>query len=133
MSGPTRTKAAAVIVAWLGFALVVAAASTGRVSANSETDHRVNLLGVCFTNVETVPKQLYATSRPQHVWPDVTVFDRAKDPRVILVVAFSSGTPRSLRAVLKAPSGAQRPVAWSIPELSRVNGGSSSWRTTTAW
>src|SRR5262249_15939875 len=89
-------------------------------------------LGVWFTNVQTVPYQTYTNTRPQNVLPEVTIFDRSRDPRVILVIAFSSGDSHSLRAVLKGPRGEQRPIEWSIAQVPRFTGG-STWRTASAW
>jgi len=111
--------------------MLVGFATTGCASAKSEADHRIGLLGVWFTNVQTVPYQLYASdTRPQNVLPEVTIFDRTRDPRVILVIAFSSGDPHSLRVVLQGSRGERWPIEWSIAHAPLFTGG---WRTTRAW
>src|SRR5262249_29911471 len=114
------------------FPLILAGLATaGCASAKSETDHRIGLLKVWFTNAQTVSFQTYdVDTRPQNVWPEVTVFDRARDPRVILMIAFSTGDAHSLRAVLKGRSDEQRPIQWSIRQISRATGG---WRAARAW
>lgn len=119
-------------LAKMWFPLILAAfATTGCVSVKSETDHRIGLIGVWFTNVQTVPYQLYTgDERPQNVLPEVSIFDRTRDPRVILVIAFSSGDSHSLRVVLQGPRGERWPLEWSIAQASQFTGG---WRTTRAW
>ena len=112
--------------------ILVGFATMGCASAKSDTDHRIGLLGVWFTNLQTVPSQNYSAARPQDVYPEVKVFERARDSRVIMVIAFSTGDSHSLRAVLKDAKGGQRPVEWSIVPMPRVSTG-GDWRTTTAW
>ena len=40
--------------------ILVGFETTGCASAKSETDHRIGLLGVWFTNLQTVPSQTYS-------------------------------------------------------------------------
>ena len=107
---------------------LLALLSIGCASTGAQAVYPVRVRGVWFTNVETVGSQTYdvGSATPERLYPAVEVFQRGRDPKAILVIAFPNGDAHSMRAVLKDSSGAaRRPIDSSIGSLPRI----STWRT----